>query len=197
MWWLEARLRNRQMLSSKPLRAAAVLLLAASAGGCFQPMYADPALGLGSLPGARAQLAAVDIAHIDAPNGTVLARLAVEVRNSLAFDFYGGGDRPQPRYVLGMRLNSNVKSIIVDPSTARPEFENVGVDAVYTLTPVTTPPQPPILSASATASVTYNIPGQQQRFAKLRGIREAETRAAKQLAEQIKTRIAAFLAAGA
>ena len=183
----------------RPLRAAVILLAAMSAGGCFQPMYGDPALfgGAGVPGGARLALASVDIAHIDAPQGSVLARLAVQVRKSLAFDFTGGGEPAPPRYVLKVILTSNVKSLIVDPSTARPEFENASVDAIYTLTALTTPPTPAILTATATASVTYNIPGQQQRFAKLRGQRDAEDRAAKVIAEQIKSRVAAFLAAGA
>jgi LPS-assembly lipoprotein len=193
MWSLEALLQNR------PIRAAAALLLAASVGGCFQPMYADPAVfGAAGIPGgARAALASVDVAQIDAPHGSVLARMAVDVRNSLVFDFTGGGEPAPPRYRLSVRLTSNVKSLIVDPSTARPEFETANVDAIYTLTPITTPPSPPSLNATATASVTYNIPGQQQRFAKLRGLRDAENRAAKVIAEQIKSRVASFLAAGA
>ena len=183
----------------RPLRAAAIVLAAASAGGCFQPMYGDPALfgGAGVPGGARLALASVNIAHIEAPHGSVLARLAVEVRKSLAFDFTGGGEPAPPRYVLKVSLSSNVKSLIVDPSTARPEFENASVDATYTLTALTAPPTPPILTATATASVTYNIPGQQQRFAKLRGQRDAEDRAARVIAEQIKARVAAVLAAGA
>jgi LPS-assembly lipoprotein len=192
-------LPETRVLAWRPLRAAAILLIAAGAGGCFQPMYADPAVmaSAGVPGGLRSALASIDIAQIDAPQGSALARMAVEMRNALVFDFTGGGERAPPRYLLKINLTSNVRSLIVDPSTARPEFETAGVDAVYVLTPITTPPVPPILTASATASVTYNIPGQQQRFAKLRGLRDAETRAAKVLAEQIKSRVAATLAAGA
>ena len=44
--------------------------------------------------------------------------------------------------------------------------------------------------------VTYNVPGQQQRFAKDRGLRDAETRAAKEIAEQIRSRLASYFVAG-
>jgi LPS-assembly lipoprotein len=44
--------------------------------------------------------------------------------------------------------------------------------------------------------VTYNTPGQQQRFVRERGLRDAETRAAKEIAEQIRTRLASYFVAG-
>ena len=46
------------------------------------------------------------------------------------------------------------------------------------------------------ARVSYDIPGQEQRFARLRGLRDAETRAAKVIAENIRTRLASYFAAG-
>src|SRR5258707_6119125 len=70
-------------------RAAAALAIAALAGGCFQPLYGEQSPMGG--PVLRDQLSAVDIMQIEAPKGSDEARLAVEIRNALMFDFSGGG----------------------------------------------------------------------------------------------------------
>ena len=44
--------------------------------------------------------------------------------------------------------------------------------------------------------VSYDIPGQQQRFAAARGLRDAENRAAKVIADSIKSRLASYFVAG-
>jgi LPS-assembly lipoprotein len=44
--------------------------------------------------------------------------------------------------------------------------------------------------------VSYDIPGQLQRFARQRAFRDAEDRAAQEIAENIQTRLASFFTAG-
>jgi LPS-assembly lipoprotein len=44
--------------------------------------------------------------------------------------------------------------------------------------------------------VSYDIPGQLQRFARSRAFRDAEDRAAQEIAENIQTRIASYFVAG-
>jgi len=44
--------------------------------------------------------------------------------------------------------------------------------------------------------VSYDIPGQEQRFARQRALREAETRAAEVIANNIKMRLASYFVAG-
>jgi LPS-assembly lipoprotein len=46
------------------------------------------------------------------------------------------------------------------------------------------------------ARVSYDIPGQEQRFARIRGLRDAESRAAKQIADNISQRVSSFFVAG-
>ena len=46
------------------------------------------------------------------------------------------------------------------------------------------------------ARVSYDNPGQQQRFASARGLRDAENRAAKVIAENIRSRLASYFIAG-
>ena len=61
---------------------------------------------------------------------------------------------------------------------------NYGINATYTLIELASGKR--VLTATTVARVSYDIPGQQQRFARARGLRDAESRAAKVIAEQIK-----------
>jgi LPS-assembly lipoprotein len=189
MWWRDSRDAFGQLA-----RAAAILALAVSAGGCFQPLYGEaPAAGAAG-PGLRAGLSRVDVAQIDALRGTDEARLAVEVRNALIFDLTGGGEPLPPAYRLTVRMSSTSADIIVDTTTTRPAIENYGINASYTLVEIATGRA--VVSGQTFARVSYDIPGQEQRFARLRGLRDAESRAAKTVADNIRTRLAAYFAAG-
>jgi LPS-assembly lipoprotein len=84
--------------------------------------------------------------------------------------------------------------VIVDPQTGRTEAEITGIDVKYTLTELAT--GRPVVAATAFARVSSDIPGQQQRFARARALRDAETRAAKLIAEQIRSRLASYFVAG-
>jgi LPS-assembly lipoprotein len=162
------------------------------AAGCFQPLYAERTLT--GEPSLRAAFKGIDVAQIDAPGGSALARLAVEVRNALLFDLTGGGSQTPPTHRLVIVLATSTSSIIVDPTTARPEFEITALEANYRLIDVNS--SKVVMDGQASARVSYDIPGQQQRFAIIRGQREAQSRAAKVIAEQIRTRVASFLVAG-
>jgi LPS-assembly lipoprotein len=187
MWSLERGAAPRRLLS-----LAAALLLATTAAGCFQPLYGERSLT--GTPALRSALAAVNVEQINAPAGTATARLAVEVRNALLFDLTGGGAAAPPTHRLAINLTTSTGSLIVDPSTARPEYEIVSLDATYKLAEVGTGKE--VVNGSATTRVSYNIPGQQQRFAMLRGQRDAQSRAAKVIAEQIRNRLASYFTAG-
>jgi LPS-assembly lipoprotein len=117
------------------------------------------------------------------------------VRNELLFGLTGGGATPPPTHRLRISLTGSYSSLIVDPSTARAEYEMVSMDAVYKLVEIATGKE--VVDGQATARTSYNVPGQQQRFAMLRGQRDAQSRAAKVIAEQIKTRMASYFATGA
>jgi LPS-assembly lipoprotein len=177
---------------SRLLRLAAAMALAGAVGGCFQPLYADKSPGGG--PGLRDALAAVEIEPIGAPNGTSLSRIAVEVQNELRFSASGGGASAPSTHRLTIKLSQGSASIIIDRTTGRSEFTNYVLDASYTLTEIAT--RKGVMSASATTRVTYDIPGQEQRYAAARGRRDAESRAAKLIAEQIRTRLASYFVAG-
>jgi LPS-assembly lipoprotein len=171
----------------------AALALAGLTAGCFQPLYAERPTPAG-VTGVADKLSGVDVAQIDAPSGSRLARVSVGVRNELIYDLTGGGGGASPTYRLNIRLNATNLQVIVDINTARPDINNYGIDAVYTLTEIGTGKQ--VVRGTTFARVSYNIPGQEQRFAGERGLRDAENRAAKEIAENIRNRLASHFAAG-
>jgi LPS-assembly lipoprotein len=186
MWWLEL---------PRLTKLVAALALAGLTAGCFQPLYGERAAVVGaSGSGVTDKMSAVEVAPINSPNGTRLARVGVSVRNELMYELTGGGAAAPTNYRLDIRLSSTQLQVIVDINTARPDIQNYGIDAIYTLTDVTTGKK--VVNGQTFSRVSYNIPGQQQRFAGDRGLRDAEDRAAKVIAENIRSRLASYFVAG-
>jgi LPS-assembly lipoprotein len=185
MWWHDKFARSRFV------RLAGVVAMAALVAGCFQPLYGERVVGG---PGLRDALSTVDVSEIAAKQGTDEARVAVEVRNSLLYDLTGNNPAPLPHYRLRIAMSSTRADIIVDVTTTRPAIENYGINASYTLTEITTGRQ--VIAGQTFARVSYDVPGQEQRFARLRGLRDAESRAAKVIADNIRDRLASYFVAG-
>ena len=183
MWWHKARLW---------MRLAAVLALAGLTAGCFQPLYGDPAVV--HTAGLDNKLASVQIAPILTPNGTSIARVGVQTRDDLIYDLTGGGGETGATHKLDIKLSSKTLSVIVDVHTARPDIQNYAIDASYTLTDLRTGKV--VVKGTTFARVSYNIPGQEQRYAGVRGLRDAENRAAKVIADSIHSRLASYFVAG-
>lgn len=187
MWWLEVPLTVR-----RALRMAATFGVAGLLAGCFQPLYAERTLT--GAPAVRAELSQVQVAQIPAPNGSALARVAVEVRNALLFGFTGGGAAPPPTHQLNIRMTSSELSVLVDIRSGRPDVNNVALNATYELVELKTGKV--VLRDQTFARVSYDVPGQEQRFARARGLRDAEGRAGKVIADNIQARLASYFVAG-
>jgi LPS-assembly lipoprotein len=167
---------------------AAMMLLA----GCFQPLYGEHTIGGG--PNIKAALGSIDVSQIPAPNGTPESRIAVDLRNSLLFGLNGGSNPTLPAYRLNIQMTSTRLSVIVDLTSARPDMENYGINAVYNLVDIKTGRV--VVNDTTFARVSYDVPGQEQRFARARGLRDAENRAGQVIAEAIKNRLASYFVAG-
>ncbi|MCK1388393.1 LPS assembly lipoprotein LptE [Bradyrhizobium sp. 21] len=182
------------MLSAR-IRIAARLLaiaaLAALTAGCFYPMYAEHTDGT---PGLREKLMGVDLPPINKANASREARVGVEVRNALAFKLYGTATGMPPTHRLEIRFSSSKSSLIVDPNTGLPSSENYGLDAQYNLIEVVSGRS--VMTGTTFSRVSYDMPGSYQRFSRNRAIRDAEDRAANEIAENITTRLASFFTAG-
>ena len=180
MWW-----RNS-------LRIGAVIALGALNAACFQPLYASRSVSGGTPLGT--QLAQVQVEHIDAPNGTPESRVATELQNALDFEMSGGGGLISPTHRLKVRMTVARSSIISDITTGRVLSEITGIDTSLTLTELATGKA--VMNGRTFARVSSDYPGQQQRFARVRARLDAENRAAKVIAENVRTRVASFFVAG-
>src|SRR5436853_194681 len=172
-------------------RLVAVAALAALTAGCFQPMYAEHSDGT---PALRDKLMGVELPPVDKPNASREARLGVEIRNALAFKLYGNATGMPPTHRLVLRFSTSCSSLMVDPNTALPSSENYGVDAQYNLIEIAS--NKSVMTGTTFSRVSYDIPGQLQRFALARAVRDAEDRAAQEIAENIQTRLPSFFVAG-
>lgn len=184
------------MWSAKSRIAVRLLAVAALAGltaGCFQPMYAERRDGT---PALREKLMGVELPPVEGKsNASREARIGVEIRNALAFKLYGQATGMPPTHKLVLRFTTSRSSLILDPNTALPSSENYGIDAQYNLVELAT--NKSVMTGSTFSRVTYDtFSGTMQRFARTRAFRDAEDRAAQEIAENIQTRVASYFVAG-
>jgi LPS-assembly lipoprotein len=190
MWWLE--MRKGILGISRVIRLVAPLMAAGLLAGCFQPLYGEHSVGAG--PSIREQMRTVDVAQITAANGTPVSRLAVNVREALLFGMSADNKPVKPRYRLEIRMTSARLTVVVDLTSGRPEVENYGINATYQLIDLQT--NRVVVNDQTFSRASYDIPGEEQRFAQVRGLRDAENRAAEEIANSIKIRLASYFVAG-
>jgi LPS-assembly lipoprotein len=182
--------REHSHTASLVTRIAGALALAVTLAACFQPLYGDRSFTGG--PGVREALAGVEIVPIEAPKGSELAPMAVLVRNELMFGVTGGSGGAPPTHRLVVRLAGNRTPIV--STTGTYEFESYALDAGFTLTELAT--KKVVLNAGSAARATLDMPGGMQRFVRDRGVRDAQMRTAKVIADQIRARLASYFFAG-
>jgi LPS-assembly lipoprotein len=178
------------------IKVLAIVGLAGLTAGCFQPMYAEKTLA-GTAPvdaGLKSQMASVEVAEVKTSVTARLDRVGVELRNNLIFALTGGSGGGASQYRLNVSISGSQQQVIVDINSGRPDIQNYGIDASYTLVDIGT--GKPVVTGQTFARVSYNIPGQMQRFAGDRGLRDAETRAAKVISDNIRNRLASYFTAG-
>ncbi len=162
---------------------AAALAAALLGGACtVRPLYSD-AVAPGAYAPMAAQLASVSV-------NPVSTRQAQEVRNQLIFLLGGGQGSPSaPAYTLNLAVSSSSSAaavIQVSTNTQSPTSSLLTMTAVYTLTDTATGRV--VARGRRAISSAYDVP--QQQFAALRSERDAENRAARELAEQLRFAIA-------
>lgn len=176
---------------SSPDRSRRALLAALLAGGALvlsgcqvRPLYA-------TAPGAGGEPATV----------SALSRIAVEVKrerldqvlmNELIFALRGGAPLVDPRYTLRLIVASNEVALAIRARAEVPSAKLVGLQVTYTLSENVTGRVVTAGSVYKTASYDFSS----QRYANLRAARDAEDRAAKAAAEDIRLQLATALAAG-
>ena len=171
----EAALPRRSLL-------AAVLTVAALAGGCFQPLYSDYTTSTmgGSV---KTALRGIEIPEIKGLIGHYF-------RNELVYELDGSGDPDAPRTSkLQASVAESVEVVTVDYANGRADSAVLVATITWTLTQNGTGK----VLASGTNSVRVPYERSSQRFATVRAARDAQVRAAKNLAAIVKGQIAADL----
>ncbi len=171
--------------AARPRRVllAAALTVAALAGGCFQPLYSDYTTSTvgGSV---KTALRGVEIPEMKGLIGHYF-------RNELVFELDGSGDADGPRTSkLEAAIAESVEVVTVDYANGRADSAVLVATATWKLTQNGTGK----VLASGTNSVRVPYERSSQRFATVRAARDAQVRAAKNLATIVRGQIAADLA---
>jgi LPS-assembly lipoprotein len=173
--------RDAKRLAAPALVGAALLL-----GGCeVRPMYADPQMfGRGGGTPAGAALALVQVAPIQEREG-------VQLRNDLIFALAGGGrEVDNPRYRLDVQLSKTSAATTTLALSGLPSASQVTLNATYSLVRIDTGERLYLGRAASRANFDRTV----QRFSNVRAEREAEDRAAREIAGMIRNALAAYFA---
>lgn len=165
---------------SKALRfagyAAGLTALLALSGCQVKPLYATNS-------GTQAALASIDFSEAD-------DRVELEVRNHLVFLAGGGAGEPvNPEYDVDFNVTTRYIGVLIDLKTDLPRAGRVELRADFSLKRRATGE---ILRTGQRRTVAL-VDYPDQEFAKIRATRDAEDRAARELAELIRADIAAWL----
>lgn len=174
----DARPTSRLML-------AAALAVAALAGGCLQPLYAE---NTRSITGnsVRETLKEVEVPEIKGLVGHYL-------RNELVFELDGGGEPGRTKRLrFDTKISEALEVVTVDYANGRADSAILVATATWTLTETASGK----VVSSGTNIVRAPYERSSQRFATVRAARDAQIRAAKNLATLIRGQISADLVAG-
>jgi LPS-assembly lipoprotein len=177
MSWFDSR---HSYLTRTRVAVAAALLLAPALAGCgYQPLYGS---GFAGTQGSVAdQLRAVDVALVP-------GRVGQEIRNELIFMETGGREAAPPKYRLEIAMRESVQATLVN-------LQGTAAGNIYQLNAefklISIADQKVILAAKSGAQAQYQQ--ETSTFANVRARRDAEDRAARVIADSIRTQVAAFL----
>jgi LPS-assembly lipoprotein len=162
---------------------AALVLTAAGLAGCqVRPLYAErDASGSGGAD-ARLRRIAVEVQR---------DRVGQELMNQLIFALRGGSDLVDPAYTVRLIVRTRKSEVAIQEREEVPTANMITVTTTYTLT-VNVNGR---VIASDTIYTTASYEFSSQRYANLRAERDAEDRAVRTAAQDIRTRLAIVLSA--
>ena len=170
MWW-----RSRALIAAVCAGLAGLVL-----SGCgFQPLYGGTTAGGQKL---AAVMASVDVVPIP-------GRVGQKLRNELIFANTGGGYAAPTRYKLEIAIKESVTDQLVQ-ITGDATGQVFQLDATFKL--IDTANGATVYQGKAVSRSAYNR--FQEIFANVRARYDAENRAARTVAESIRTQVAARLA---
>lgn len=171
-----------QIIRPSSLALAVALSLAVLAGGCFRPLYAESTTSTvgGSV---RSALRSIDFPEIKGLIGHYL-------RNELVFEFDGGNEPDAAKTLkFDASIAESIEVVTVDYANGRADSAVLVATATWKVTRNGTGE----VVSSGTNSVREPYERSSQRFATVRAARDAQVRAAKNLAGLIRGQISADL----
>lgn len=172
-----AMTRRSALMAGFALLAVTPMLSACGTSG-FQPLYGAAGIG-----------AAVDEKLAQVEVGAIPGRVGQRIRNELIFQATGGGNALPPAYRLDIAIRETVTSTLVRADgDAAGQIYNL--DATFRLTRVSD-------NTEVLKGASYGRAGFERFesiFANVRAREDAENRAARTVAEELKSRLTAYLA---
>jgi|SRR5258706_11277675 LPS-assembly lipoprotein len=183
MSWLELSKNGSRILRGAGFVVVAGLL-SLSVGGCgFHPLYGPTASGANLVE----LMKRVDVA-------TIPSRTGQRLRNELVFGTTGGGEALPPLYKLDIALRESVRNTLVTRA-GNPTGQILELDAEFRL--IRIKDNETVFKGSSTAEAAYDLNGSTGNagsiYGDTRASLDAENRAARSLADTLKTRLAAYL----
>jgi LPS-assembly lipoprotein len=147
-----------------------------------RPLYEESGSAAKALP---------SVAFAAAPSGTSASnRITQELRNRLIFLTAGGAGEPQnPEYSVQLNVTSGATEVLGDKASNIMKTGNLTMSASYSLSRMSDGTIIKVGKRQVSVFVYYPL----QEFAKIRALRDAEDRAAGELAELIRADLAAVL----
>src|SRR5215470_6897477 len=174
------RLSRRSVVRGLALALAAAPGLSACSGG-FQPLYGPTASGVGL----QERLAQLDVAAIP-------GRVGQRIRNELIFQASGGGELAPPTHRLEVSITESVVSTLV-----KPDGDALGqtytLQANFKLIDIKT--KKVVLTGTSYGRAGFER--FQSIYSSVRARDDAENRAARTVADDLKTRVAIYLSSQA
>ena len=165
-------------------RAFVIAAVALGVAGCnVRPLYYAGGAG-----GALSPVPDLKAIVVDPPSD----RVGQELRNELLFLFRGDGGGPdQELYRLRFITEYTTDPLAIEVEEDLPAAVLLTLNSTFILSEIAT--QKTLLTGSSTTTASYDFSS--QRFSNVRADRDAGTRAAKIMAQNIGARIAAYFAA--
>lgn len=175
--------RNENGLTRRQVLSASGLLALLPLGGCFRPLY-----GQRILPGGENLLEVLRTVDVQIAGG----RVGQVFRNELLFLLRGGKDGLKPEYRLEHQITPRVSAVSVQVLSDVPQSFILNLSIVYTFWNIAE--NRVVLHGTSFAEASFTFSN--QRFANSRAYIDAQERAAKVIADEVRTRLVTFFAEG-
>ncbi|MGE3065508.1 MAG: LPS assembly lipoprotein LptE [Hyphomicrobiaceae bacterium] len=172
---------RRTIVRGLVMAALTAPALAACGNDGFKPLYGPSASGAPVM----ARMREVDIAPIP-------GRVGQQIRNELIFETTGGGEKTPPHHRLEVTIRESILSTLVN-SQGEAAGQIYAVEAAFRL--VNIADKKVVFQGTANARASFER--YESIYSNVRAREDAENRAARTIADDMKTRLAAYLSRAA